>query len=83
MFKCRDIKPNTLLFVAAMLTEVDRSVGMVVQSLSERGILNNSIIIFTTDNGGSAGGFENSAASNWPLRGVKDSVGLAFIYTLL
>ena len=36
-----------------------------------KGILEDSIIVFTTDNGGPAAGFDLNAASNWPLRGGK------------
>ncbi|KAF4519333.1 hypothetical protein B566_EDAN008255 [Ephemera danica] len=43
-------------------------------ALERRGMLENSIIIFTTDNGGCAGGYEEMAASNWPLRGTKKSM---------
>jgi arylsulfatase B len=57
-----------------MLSLLDQSVGAVVSALSARGMLSNSIILFTTDNGGPAGGFNLNAASNWPLRGVKDTV---------
>ena len=36
-------------------------------------MLENSIIVFTTDNGGPANGFNLNYASNWPLRGVSTS----------
>ena len=29
------------------------------------------MIVFTTDNGGPAAGFNTNAASNWPLKGVR------------
>lgn len=54
-----------------MLSKLDESVGKVVASLQKRGLLENSIIIFSTDNGGPAAGFNNNAASNYPLRGVS------------
>jgi arylsulfatase B len=63
-----------LLFVlcsTGMLHELDQCVGEVVAALGDRGMLNNSIIIFSTDNGGPAAGFNLNAASNWPLRGVN------------
>lgn len=53
-----------------MLWKLDESVGLVIEALEARKMLQNSIILFTTDNGGPAGGFNQNAASNWPLRGV-------------
>ena len=37
---------------AAMLDKLDQSIGRVVQTLHEKEMLQNSIILFTTDNGG-------------------------------
>ncbi|XP_063375234.1 arylsulfatase I [Cydia amplana] len=56
---------------AAVLSKLDQSVGKVVESLHGAGLLNDTIILFTTDNGGPAAGFNDNAASNYPLRGVK------------
>ena len=36
-------------------------------------MLNDSIIIFSTDRDGTAGGSNLNQASNWPLRGVKNT----------
>ena len=55
---------------AGMLSKLDESIGRVVKALEENNMLENSIIVFTTDNGGPAGGFNSNAASNWPLKGV-------------
>lgn len=57
-----------------MLSKLDDSVGDIVNALSSAGMINNSIIIFSTDNGGPAAGFNSNAASNWPLRGVSQSI---------
>ena len=43
-------------------------------ALQQKDMLKDSIIVFTTDNGGPAAGFNQNAASNWPLRGVKDTL---------
>ena len=42
--------------------------------LEGKGMLENSVIIFTTDNGGPANGFNFNWANNYPLRGVKASL---------
>jgi len=54
-----------------VLHKLDESVGKVVQALQEAGLLHNTIVVFTTDNGGPAAGFNINSASNWPLRGVS------------
>ncbi|KAJ8969203.1 hypothetical protein NQ314_001874 [Rhamnusium bicolor] len=59
---------------AAMLSRLDYSVGEVVKALKNKNMLGNSIIVFTTDNGGPAAGFNLNAASNYPLRGVKNTL---------
>lgn len=57
-----------------MVTKLDESVGRIVQILQQQQMLNDSIIIFSTDNGGPAEGFNLNHASNWPLRGVKNTL---------
>lgn len=56
------------------MSRLDDSVGAVVTALRKQNMLQNSIIIFSTDNGGPAEGFNLNAASNWPLRGVKNTL---------
>jgi len=53
-----------------MVDKLDESVGLVVQALSRAGMMENSIIVFTSDNGGAPEGFGKNRGSNWPLRGV-------------
>lgn len=57
-----------------MASVMDTSVGAVVEALEKKNMLQDCIIVFTTDNGGPAEGFNLNAASNWPLRGVKDTL---------
>ncbi|KAF5270105.1 hypothetical protein FQA39_LY08517 [Lamprigera yunnana] len=59
---------------AGVLTKLDESVGKVVQALEVNNMLRNSIIVFSSDNGGPASGFNLNAASNWPLKGVKNTL---------
>ncbi|CAH1798588.1 unnamed protein product [Owenia fusiformis] len=61
---------NRRLF-GGMLSALDDSIGNVTKALNARGMLENTLIIFSTDNGGPANGFDRNAASNWPLRGTK------------
>lgn len=42
-----------------------------MDALSKANMLENSIIVFSTDNGGAPEGFNLNHASNWPLRGAK------------
>ena len=51
-----------------MVSALDDAVGDVYDTLNSRGMLANSIIVFTTDNGGPANGFDHNAANNFPLR---------------
>ncbi|CAG5081033.1 Similar to ARSJ: Arylsulfatase J (Homo sapiens) [Cotesia congregata] len=58
---------------AAMLSKLDDSVGAVVSALKKQSMLQDTVIVFTTDNGGPAAGFNDNFASNFPLRGVKNT----------
>lgn len=59
------------ILFAGVIKALDESVGRTVKALSDADLLKNSVIIFTSDNGGSTAvqPFANSA-SNYPLRGV-------------
>ncbi|MBI5757016.1 MAG: sulfatase-like hydrolase/transferase [Planctomycetales bacterium] len=58
---------------AAMITRMDRDVGRVLDKLRERGLDNNTIVFFTSDNGAQQEGGSKSAFfnSSGPLRGIK------------
>jgi len=59
------------VYVTAMVSKLDESVGHIVRTLMETEMLSNSIIIFISDNGApSIGEFQNWG-SNYPLRGVR------------
>ena len=53
---------------AAKLASMDENVGRILAAIKERGIENNTIIIFCSDNGGDQPG---RRSSNGPLRGGK------------
>lgn len=67
-------KQDKTVEFTGMLSKLDESVGAVVAALGRKNMLENSIIIFSTDNGGAAAGFNLNAASNFPLKGVKNTL---------
>lgn len=64
-----DIKPHRLRVYAAMVRALDRSVGRVVAALEARGLSDNTIVVFTSDNGGA--GYLGLPGLNAPFRGWK------------
>lgn len=65
------------MFVAAMVAKLDESVGRVVSALQSRYMLDNTIIVFTSDNGAPSKDYSSSMpfypnwGSNFPLKGVN------------
>ena len=62
--------------VADWIEEMDWSVGEVLAALQKEGIAENTLVLFTSDNGSPypKGGRSQKGASNFPLRGVKHTV---------
>lgn len=56
---------------AAMVSRMDESVGEVVSALRDADMLDNSIILFISDNGAVTFGVHSNHGSNYPLRGVS------------
>lgn len=53
-----------------MIEAMDDAVGIVLDTLDELGLVENTVVVFTSDNGGVSSG-DNYATSNLPLRGGK------------
>eukprot|EP00794_Sanderia_malayensis_P003645 gene3645-4162_t len=74
---------------AAVTASLDEGVGKIFKAVEDAGILDNTIIVFTTDNGGPPNGFDFNYASNFPLRGTKAHLweggvrGVAAVYSKL
>lgn len=64
----RQVQDNPVY--AGLVEAMDEAVGLVLKTLEEKGALDNTIIVFTSDNGGVASG-DNFSTSNLPLRGGK------------
>lgn len=64
--------------MAAMISYMDHCVGRVQTALSNAGMLDDTILIFSTDNGGLAGPDRKpgsrGSGSNFPLRGAKGTL---------
>ena len=61
-------------YVAAMLAFVDDAIGNVTRAITAAGLDDNTLIVLVSDNGGPTHGEENTASSNFPLRGGKNTL---------
>ncbi|NJB87771.1 arylsulfatase A-like enzyme [Lewinella marina] len=55
---------------AGLVRQMDEAVGLVLDALDSLGLAENTLVVFTSDNGGVSSG-DNYATSNLPLRGGK------------
>lgn len=56
---------------AALVESVDQNVGKVIQELNRLGLREKTLVIFTSDNGGLIGNYENPITNNYPLKSQK------------
>jgi uncharacterized sulfatase len=64
-----DIKPHRKRVYAGMVRAVDRSVGRILDTLEAEGLADNTMVVFTSDNGGA--GYIGIPDVNSPFRGWK------------
>ncbi|XP_013399823.1 arylsulfatase B [Lingula anatina] len=78
----RNINNQSRRIFSGMATAMDDTIGNITAALEKSGMMNDTVIIFTTDNGGPV----IHGANNWPLRGAKTTIweggtrGSAFIH---
>jgi arylsulfatase A-like enzyme len=63
--------PKLRQSIAGMLSAVDEAIGQITTALAEKGLRDNTLIIFSSDNGGPGPG---SATMNTPLRAGKGTI---------
>lgn len=67
-----DIEPHRLRVYAAMVRAIDRSVGRLMEKLEDEGLAENTVIVFSSDNGGA--GYIGLPDINAPYRGWKTTM---------
>lgn len=67
---CSHIKNDMRRTKCGLIAALDEGVGNVTRALKRRGIFNDTLLLFTTDNGGPI----PEASNNWPLRGSKTTL---------
>ena len=65
------IKDHRLRVYAAMVRNLDRNVGRVLQALKDEGLDDDTLVVFTSDNGGA--GYIGLPEINRPYRGFKST----------
>lgn len=68
------IKDPSRRTLAAMISIMDRGIGDIIEALQFKRMLENSIVIFYSDNGAPTLGMHATTGSNYPFRGVSCAV---------
>ena len=76
--ECDSIPDNYRRTFCGMLRAADEGIANIMKCLQEKNLLDDTIIIFTTDNGGQT----HQGSRNWPLRGNKGPY-LKVVYVVL
>lgn len=65
-----NVKTENRRKYCGMVTAMDEAIGEVVEQLVKSGLMNDTLIVFTADNGG----MPKDGGNNYPLRGAKTTI---------
>ncbi len=74
---------NMMAVYAAMIEDIDKSVGLLVSGLKERGVLDNTLLIFLSDNGGNAESGPQGRSEGKALGGPNSTVFIGMNWATL
>lgn len=72
--KLKHIDDSNRRTYAAMVSKVDDSMGTIMSALLKKNLLENTVIVFVSDNGAPSIGVSHNWGSNFPLRGIKSTL---------
>lgn len=67
---CSHVPKKDRRLLCGVLAAMDEAVGNVTRTLHQAGLADDTVVVFTTDNGGPV----KKGSSNWPLRGSKTTL---------
>ena len=79
----KDRFDNLMALYAAIVSRIDKSIGDLVDGLKQRGVLDNTLILFMSDNGGNAESGPSGSVVGEPMGAVTSFVHLGMNWAAL